>query len=331
MSTMMFSRTRGRGAICGWTVELASRACRRSAQRDRGRSADRCHGQPALHPDDPGALVGSAGSAVHRCPDCDVGRTSATTHRGRRLGPHLGKFSARRTGRRVPGVQQGGHRALGHVRRARTVGSTPTFAGLGFADHLGDRRGRPMATPRLHAGDVSSHGRQGSTLPVAAGRGEVGVNATPPAAGRRAAMSAVEANPPVAPIEAVERATWRVAGTAVVGGVGLALAFPPIGLWPLAALGPALLVLSEACCSRPAPNSHRPHPLHCHTGHTRHLVDGHGDRGRGDGVRDRTARADIDRRHPQLHRPQPGRHSTRPGDPRAGRRLGAHRDHQAGW
>ncbi|SDM28995.1 apolipoprotein N-acyltransferase [Lentzea albidocapillata subsp. violacea] len=42
----------------------------------------------------------------------------------------------------------------------------------------------------------------------------------------------------------IVRGPWRGAAVAVTGGVSLALAFPPAGLWPLAALGPALLVLA---------------------------------------------------------------------------------------
>ncbi|MGM1060883.1 apolipoprotein N-acyltransferase [Saccharothrix sp. Mg75] len=59
-------------------------------------------------------------------------------------------------------------------------------------------------------------------------------------------MSTVETRPPVVPVKTVGRTTWRAVATAVVGGVSLALAFPPFDLWPLAALGPALLVLSVA-------------------------------------------------------------------------------------
>ncbi|WP_439659444.1 apolipoprotein N-acyltransferase [Lentzea sp. HUAS TT2] len=44
----------------------------------------------------------------------------------------------------------------------------------------------------------------------------------------------------------IVRGPRRGAALAVSGGLGLALAFPPVGLWPLAALGPALLVLAVA-------------------------------------------------------------------------------------
>ena len=42
----------------------------------------------------------------------------------------------------------------------------------------------------------------------------------------------------------IVRGPWQGIAVAVTGGAGLALAFPPAGLWPLAALGPALLVLA---------------------------------------------------------------------------------------
>jgi apolipoprotein N-acyltransferase len=37
---------------------------------------------------------------------------------------------------------------------------------------------------------------------------------------------------------------WPAVGAAVLGGLALAAAFPPVGLWPLAPFGPALLVLA---------------------------------------------------------------------------------------
>jgi apolipoprotein N-acyltransferase len=39
---------------------------------------------------------------------------------------------------------------------------------------------------------------------------------------------------------------WTAVVMAVVGGLGLAVAFPPFGLWPLAAIGPAMLVVAVA-------------------------------------------------------------------------------------
>jgi apolipoprotein N-acyltransferase len=38
--------------------------------------------------------------------------------------------------------------------------------------------------------------------------------------------------------------TWPATGVAVAGGLALAAAFPPTGIWPLAAAGPALLVIA---------------------------------------------------------------------------------------
>ena len=38
--------------------------------------------------------------------------------------------------------------------------------------------------------------------------------------------------------------TWQALLVAVAGGLGLAAAFPPVGLWPLAAVGPALLAVA---------------------------------------------------------------------------------------
>jgi apolipoprotein N-acyltransferase len=38
--------------------------------------------------------------------------------------------------------------------------------------------------------------------------------------------------------------TWQALIVAVAGGLGLAAAFPPVGFWPLAAAGPALLVIA---------------------------------------------------------------------------------------
>ena len=38
--------------------------------------------------------------------------------------------------------------------------------------------------------------------------------------------------------------TWQALLVAVAGGLGLAAAFPPVGIWPLAVVGPALLVVA---------------------------------------------------------------------------------------
>ena len=38
--------------------------------------------------------------------------------------------------------------------------------------------------------------------------------------------------------------TWQAVVVALVGGLALDAAFPPVGFWPLAAAGPALLVLA---------------------------------------------------------------------------------------
>ncbi len=38
--------------------------------------------------------------------------------------------------------------------------------------------------------------------------------------------------------------TWQALVVAVAGGLGLAAAFPPVGIWPLAVIGPALLVVA---------------------------------------------------------------------------------------
>ena len=38
--------------------------------------------------------------------------------------------------------------------------------------------------------------------------------------------------------------TWQALLAAVAGGLGLAAAFPPVGIWPLAVVGPALLAVA---------------------------------------------------------------------------------------
>ena len=38
--------------------------------------------------------------------------------------------------------------------------------------------------------------------------------------------------------------TWQAVAVALAGGLALDAAFPPVGFWPLAAAGPALLVLA---------------------------------------------------------------------------------------
>ena len=38
--------------------------------------------------------------------------------------------------------------------------------------------------------------------------------------------------------------TWQALLAALAGGLGLAAAFPPVGIWPLAVVGPALLVVA---------------------------------------------------------------------------------------
>ena len=46
------------------------------------------------------------------------------------------------------------------------------------------------------------------------------------------------------PLPSPRLAAWQAVIVAVAGGVALAAAFPPVGLWPLAAAGPALLTIS---------------------------------------------------------------------------------------
>jgi apolipoprotein N-acyltransferase len=46
------------------------------------------------------------------------------------------------------------------------------------------------------------------------------------------------------PLPSPRLAAWQAVIVAVAGGVALAAAFPPVGLWPLAAVGPALLTMS---------------------------------------------------------------------------------------
>jgi apolipoprotein N-acyltransferase len=49
---------------------------------------------------------------------------------------------------------------------------------------------------------------------------------------------------PARPVPSARRPAWLTLLTAMAGGLALAAAFPPAGIWPLAAVGPALLVLA---------------------------------------------------------------------------------------
>ncbi len=62
-----------------------------------------------------------------------------------------------------------------------------------------------------------------------------------PAGPAGATASAGEAAAPAAPGRGLR--AWQALPLSAAGGLALAAAFPPAGIWPLAAVGPAVLVI----------------------------------------------------------------------------------------
>jgi apolipoprotein N-acyltransferase len=89
---------------------------------------------------------------------------------------------------------------------------------------------RPAAP--THAPDGAGAGSAGAGT---AGAGRAGAD-TPRAGAGRAGAGTARAGTGLR--------TWPATGLAVAGGLALAAAFPPTGIWPLAAAGPALLVIA---------------------------------------------------------------------------------------